>query len=290
MEGEMKKNDIVKLNIIDISFDGSGIAKELNGETSLIYFVKGCTLGDKVEAVITKVAKNCIYAKAIKILELSDFRIKCECENARLCGGCNFQELSYDKELKLKKNMVLNNIIRIGKFDKDFINEKFEGIVGMEVPYRYRNKMQFPIGENNGEIICGFYRENSHDIIPLNDCNIGFEECKSIIETIKNIIKEGNKLYKDFFHDENENIDNKNFEHKLYYNLRHIVIRKGFNTGEIGICLVVDENIKDYKHSCFVSRSLFLFLLLEEMIIKINENLLLILFHKKNMFYYMFGV
>ena len=168
---EFKKNDMVTLYIEDMGHDGEGIGKA-EGYT---LFVKDTVIGDKVEAKIMKTKKNYGYARLMKVLEPSKDRVEPRCPDARACGGCQLQFLSYEKQLEFKKNKVKGNLERIGGFE----NICIEQVIGMETPWRYRNKAQFPVGKNkDGEIITGFLVQA--EPIPLFQTQIAFWEQRSI--------------------------------------------------------------------------------------------------------------
>ena len=162
----MNKNDIIRLKIEDMGIDGEGIGK-IDGMT---FFVKDAVIGDEIEARITKLKKNYGYARVEQILKSSEFRTEPKCELHRRCGGCQIQAMDYAKQLEFKENKVKNNLVRLGGFDADFVDSVTEPIVGMEEPYRYRNKAQFPIGKDkDGNITAGFYASRTHSIIPVKD-------------------------------------------------------------------------------------------------------------------------
>lgn len=144
----MNKNDIITLKIEDMGIDGEGIGK-IDGMT---FFVKDAVIGDEIEARITKLKKNYGYARVEQILKSSEFRTEPKCELHRRCGGCQIQAMDYAKQLEFKENKVKNNLVRLGGFHADFVDSVTEPIVGMENPYRYRNKAQFPIGKIKMEI------------------------------------------------------------------------------------------------------------------------------------------
>ena len=225
----MKKNDTTIVKIEDIGVSGEGIGK-VEGYT---LFVKDAVIGDTVEAVITKPKKNYAYAKMLKVLEPSPHRVEKKCPVARQCGGCQIQELSYDAQLAFKEKKVRGNLERIGGFAPEFLDEVMEPICGMEEPFYYRNKAQFPFGtDKNGNIVTGFYAGRTHAIIPNTECALGVPVNKQILECILEYM--------------NEN-------HVTAYNeetgrglVRHVLIRYGFKTGEIMVCLVINgDNLKN---------------------------------------------
>lgn len=217
----MEKNQEFTVTIEDMNEDGAGVGK-LDG---YIWFIKDTVIGDVVRAKAMKMKKSYGFARLMEVLEPSAGRVEPPCPVSRQCGGCQLQAMSYEEQLRFKENKVLNNLMRIGKFKRDEI--KMLPIMGMENPWRYRNKAQFPFGRNkDGEIIAGFYAGRTHDIIGNDDCLLGVEENQEILGIIKGFMKEnGLEPY-----DENA--------HKGL--VRHVLIRKGFKTGELMVCLVIN--------------------------------------------------
>lgn len=220
----MKKNQEFTVLIEDISVNGEGIGKA----DGYPLFIKDAVPGDVVFGVVTKAEKRYGYGRVLKIITPSPDRVEAKCPIAKRCGGCQLQEMSYERQLAYKKDKVKNNLDRIGKLT----NYKIHDTLGCENPFRYRNKAQFPIGRNkNGKIIAGFYAGRSHDIIECDDCIIGIEENKKILEIIID-------------HMDKYNIEP--YDEKAHTGLvRHILIRKGFTTGEIMVSIVINgETIK----------------------------------------------
>lgn len=225
----MKKNDKLVVKIEDIGVSGEGIGK-VDGYT---LFVKDAVIGDTVEAVITKPKKNYAYAKMLKVLEPSPYRVEKKCPVARQCGGCQIQELSYEAQLAFKEKKVRGNLERIGGFAPEFLDKVMEPICGMEEPFYYRNKAQFPFGtDKNGNIVTGFYAGRTHAIIPNTECALGVPVNKQILECILEYMNEnGVTAY------------NEETGRGL---VRHVLIRYGFKTGEIMVCLVINgDNLKN---------------------------------------------
>ncbi|MCR5108638.1 MAG: 23S rRNA (uracil(1939)-C(5))-methyltransferase RlmD [Lachnospiraceae bacterium] len=222
---EYKKNQTVEVKIEDMSENGEGIGK-IDGYT---LFIKDALQGDVVRAVITKVKKNYGFARVNEIIRPSDDRITAPCKNHKQCGGCQIQALSYEAQLSYKNRKVFNDLVRIGGFDQEELRNIAEDIIGMDDPFRYRNKTNFPIGrDKNGNIISGFYAKRTHDIIKTEDCLIGIEENKIIIDIVlKHMEKYGIEPY-----------DEKTGKGKI----RHVFIRKGFETGEISVCIVIKND------------------------------------------------
>lgn len=235
-----KKNDRIQVRIEDISQDGAGIGKT-EGYT---WFIKDTVIGDLVEAGVMKMKKSYGFARLICVLEPSPFRVEPKCPVARSCGGCQLQAMDYKEQLRLKERMIYNNLKRIGGLDRlvlpksreDAENDQenleaetveMEPIVGMEYPWRFRNKAQFPFGKDKrGRIIYGFYAGRTHSIIENEDCLLGVEENKKILEMIR--------AYMEEFHIPP-------YEETSHTGLvRHALIRKGFSTGELMVCLVIN--------------------------------------------------
>lgn len=216
---DFKKNDIVTVTIEDMGKDGEGIGK-VDGFT---LFIKDAVIGDVVEAKLMKVKKNYGYARLMKIVTPSADRVEPKCPVYRQCGGCQIQALDYQAQLKFKERKVRGNLERIG----GFTDIPLEPIMGMEEPYHYRNKAQFPVGmDKNGEIVTGFYAGRTHDIIPNTKCYLGSEGNEEILQVVLDYMKTYNVSAYD--------------EAKGKGLVRHILIRTGFTSGEIMVCLVIN--------------------------------------------------
>ena len=219
----MQKNDIVTVTIEDIGINGEGIGKA-NG---FPLFIKDAIIGDVVEAKVMKAKKNYGYARLINIVTPSSARVPAKCPIARQCGGCQIQEMEYSKQLEFKYNKVKGSLERIGGFAADTLESVLEPIIGMEVPFYYRNKAQFPFGtDKEGNPITGFYAGRTHTIIPNTDCPLGVPVNQEILEVVLDYMKK----YHVPSYDETTG---KGL-------VRHVVIRYGFTTKEIMVCLVVN--------------------------------------------------
>ncbi|MDO5418366.1 MAG: 23S rRNA (uracil(1939)-C(5))-methyltransferase RlmD, partial [Lachnospiraceae bacterium] len=280
---ELKKNDTFTVRIEDISEDGAGIGKT-DGYT---WFIKDTVIGDVVEAGVMKTKKTYGFARLLQVLEPSEHRIEPRCPAARACGGCQLQSMKYEEQLRFKERKVYNNLRRIGGLENLALpgegrmaeeagaagptgpggnveeagaagpgrnveeNEAFESgrkleevgetsrlemepIIGMENPWRYRNKAQFPFGRGkDGRIIYGFYAGRTHAIIEAEDCYLGIEENREILMRIRDYMEEYHVAP---------------YEEASHTGLvRHALIRKGFRTGELMVCLVI--NGKKLPHS-----------------------------------------
>lgn len=221
--GQYRKNDVVTLTIEDIGSDGEGIGKS-DGYT---LFVKDAVIGDTVEARITKCKKNYGYARVEKVVTPSSFRVEPKCRFHRQCGGCQIQAMCYERQLAYKADKVRNNLIRIGDFSAGLLDEITEPVVGMEEPWHYRNKAQFPVGyDRDGHLVAGFYAGRTHDIIANTDCALGAPENRLILEAVLSYMREnGVSAYR---------------EKDGTGLVRHVLIRTGFATGEIMVCLVIN--------------------------------------------------
>ena len=217
----MKKDDMLEITIEDISSDGSGVGKA----DGFALFVKDTIPGDQVKVKIMKMKKRYGYARLMEILVPSPDRIQAPCPVARQCGGCQIQQMSYERQLTFKENKVCDNLRRLGGLDLSEM--EVEPICGMEEPFHYRNKAQFPFGlDKNGNIVAGFYAGRTHDIIECEDCLLGVEENKDILGIIKGFMRvHGIRPYDETTH--------KGL-------VRHALIRKGFHSGEIMVCLVIN--------------------------------------------------
>ena len=172
----LKKNDEIELYIEDFSSEGDGIGHY--GESKYTLFVKDTVIGDRILVRVMKTKKNYGYARMIKLLEPSPDRVEPVCPNARQCGGCQLQHVSYACQLAFKENKIKNCLQRIGGFGEDVLS-KMEPILDMENPYFYRNKAQFPVGrDKDGRVVLGFYARHSHQIIESERCYLQGMEIK----------------------------------------------------------------------------------------------------------------
>ncbi len=221
---EYKKNDYVTVTIDDIGNDGEGIGK-VDGFT---LFIKDAVIGDTVEAKIIKSKKHYAYARLEKVIKPSPFRVEPKCPYHRQCGGCQIQALSYEKQLEFKQQKIRNNLIRIGGFDAEYVDERMEPIVGMEEPFYYRNKAQYPVGtDKEGNVITGFYAGRTHSIIANTNCYLGAPENELVLNCILDYMRRNKVTAYD--------------ETTGQGLVRHILIRKGFTSGEIMVCLVINK-------------------------------------------------
>ena len=175
----MQKNDLVTVAIEDIGVGGEGIGK-VDGYT---LFIKDAIIGDVVEAKIVKAKKNYGYARLMNIVTPSENRVeKPACPMARRCGGCQIQEMKYGAQLAFKEGKVRGNLERIGEVPTELLDKVMQPIVGMEEPFHYRNKAQFPIQVINDTVYMGFYRPHSNSIVDCDSCVIQSKEINEVYQ------------------------------------------------------------------------------------------------------------
>ena len=215
----MKKDDLIQVTIEDLSSDGLGIGKC----EGIVVFIKDTVIGDTVQARVMKMKKNYGYARLETILRPSPDRVDPPCPIARPCGGCQIQAMSYPAQLRFKEEKVRSNLIRIGGFSGDSL--PMEKIIGMEEPFHYRNKAQYPIGKDrNGNPAAGFYAGHTHTIIPCRNCLIGQENNQDILECVMTYMR--NYKIPEYQEETGTGL------------IRHVMIRNAVHTGQIMVCIV----------------------------------------------------
>lgn len=214
-----------EIKIENIGEGGEGIGK-IDG---FKIFIEGGTPEDKVLAEITKVKKNYALGKIIEIMESSTYRVKPICSASEECGGCQIQHIDYVKQLELKRNKVKANIERIGKLENVLIHD----VLGMDSPYRYRNKAQFPIGKKGEETLFGFYKKGTHEIVDIAECKIQHELNEKIL-----------KIFKGFIDKNKVSI----FDEKTGKGLlRHVLTRVSYATGDLMIVIITNGTKLPFK-------------------------------------------
>lgn len=232
----MQKNELVKVKIEDIGVGGEGIGK-VDGYT---LFIKDAIIGDVVEAKVMKAKKNYGYARLMNVLTPSEDRVEeVVCPMARKCGGCQIQEMKYPAQLAFKESKVRGNLERIGEVPGELLDQIMHPVVGMDEegmqPFRYRNKAQFPIGtDKDGRVTAGFYAGRTHSIIGNTDCVLGVEVNEEILNCILDFMEE----FEIPAYDE--------VKHKGL--VRHVLLRYGFKTDEIMVCLVINGKTIPHCH------------------------------------------
>lgn len=224
----MKKNDIVRVIITSLTGQGDGVAKH---ESGITLFVPNAAIGDVLDVKILKLKKSYGYAKIENIVNASNDRIDSDCKSSVKCGGCVFRHISYDSELKIKRQTVVDALQRIAKFDDIYVND----VVRSKLIERYRNKAILPITKSkDGSIDVGFFVKNTHRVVGSDDCLLHPKEFKSIVDVLKLWIEKHNiSIY-----DETTGLGI----------LRNIYIRMATSTGEIMVCLVVNSNDLPFKN------------------------------------------
>ena len=219
MELKLKKNDQVEITIEDIGSEGEGIGK-YEGYT---LFVKDTVMGDRALVQVMKTGKTYGYARLVKLLQASQYRVEPRCPIASRCGGCQLMHVDYAKQLQYKEDKVRNCLTRIGGFS----SIPMEPVVGMEEPYYYRNKSQYPVGQNkDGSLAIGFYAGRTHSIIDTSHCYIGAKVNEEILSYLRSFIEQY-KL--------------EPYQEETHQGLlRHILTRVGYSSGEIMVCLVIN--------------------------------------------------
>ncbi|MFA5527029.1 MAG: 23S rRNA (uracil(1939)-C(5))-methyltransferase RlmD [Peptostreptococcales bacterium] len=221
----IEKNKQYGIEIIDMGHSGEGIGKVNN----FTIFVEKSVIGDKLIVEITTLKKNYAIGEIVEYLEASPFRIEAKCPIFNECGGCQIQNMHYEKQLELKKKIVVDSLERIGGIE----NPPVEDTIGMNDPYRYRNKGQFPVGWADSKMRIGFYAKKSHEIIDCESCLILYDKSDEIIAKMRRLItKHAIQPYSE--------VKGKGF-------LRHLVIKQGYKTDEIMVILVT--NGRDFKGS-----------------------------------------
>lgn len=212
----LKKNEIISLEITGMTNEGNGVGRY----DGIAIFVPYTAVGDVIDCKIVKVQKSFCYGIVHKMIEPSKERCDAKCDAFKKCGGCSFRHFNYSEELRVKEDFVKSSFERIGKIFADS-----EEILGTESTERYRNKAQYPVAEQNGKAVCGFYSKRSHRLTAFEDCLLQPEIFGKIAGCIIDYINE-NKI----------TAYNEETGKGL---LRHIYIRRGEHTGEIMVCLVV---------------------------------------------------
>ena len=218
----IEKNKEYILDIVSQGYEGEGIAK-INDTFTV--FIEGALKGERVNVRIVKSKKSFAYGKLLEVIEPSLERCEAKCSIHKRCGGCKLQYSTYKEQLNFKFERVKDCITKIGKLDESIVQFP----LGMDEPWRYRNKVQLPIGMVNGELKIGFFAPRSHEIIDMETCLIQDEIADRVVGITRTWIKKNNiKPY---------NIDGKYDETGI---LRHIMIRRGFTTNEVMVVLVTN--------------------------------------------------
>lgn len=222
----IQKNQEFEVEIIDNGYEGEGIAKIDN----FTIFIKGAIKGERCRIVIVKVNKSFAFGKLLEVLRSSEYRVNTDCTTYKRCGGCSLRHIKYEETLKIKKDMVQNLVNKTLK-NKIIVND----VIGMDNPYNYRNKLQYPVGRDKNEIpVMGVFANRTHEIVPVENCLIQNKEAEKIAKEIFKFIKENNISIYD--------------EKTRSGAIRHIIVKIGIKTNEI-MCIIVsnDENFSMEK-------------------------------------------
>ena len=216
----VEKNKEYEVEIIDNGYEGEGIAKI----DDFTIFVNGTIKGEICKILIVKVNKSFAFGKLIEVVKKSENRVETDCITYKRCGGCNLRHIKYEETLRIKKEIV-QNLINKNLNNKIYVND----VIGMEEPYYYRNKLQYPVGKNKAGIpVMGVFANRTHEIIPTKECLIQNKKAQEVANTIFSFIKENNiPIY-----DEKTRKDG----------IRHIIIKIGVLTNEIMCVIVTNQN------------------------------------------------
>lgn len=221
----VEKNKEYKVTIIDNGYEGEGIAKI----EDFTIFIKGAIKGEVCKIVITKVNKSFAFGRLLEVIEHSKKRVEPDCATYKRCGGCSMRHIKYDETLKIKKDMV-QNLVNKGLEGKIEVNN----VIGMENPYYYRNKLQYPVGTNKeGKTIMGVFANRTHEIIPVEECLIQNREAEKLAKEVFEFIKQNNiSIYS---------------ESTKTGAIRHIIVKIGIKTNELMCIIVTNEEKIEYE-------------------------------------------
>lgn len=222
----MKKNDKMNLTCTSYTYEGMGVAKC----DHFPVFIKDMLVGETGEVVLTKVLKNYAYGRLLTLQEASKERVEPKCPIFKQCGGCQLQHMSTNEQKKFKRDRVQDCFKRIAKSEL-----VVEDVLSMVYPWHYRNKGQVPVGLSEDQVVCGFYRIHSNDIIDMNECLIQHDAINEIVQTMKQLLQ----IYQvgEYF--------------------RHLLVKVGFQTNQIMVVLIVNNKKIPY---------------LDEIVEKLSEN------------------
>ncbi|MBR1864653.1 MAG: 23S rRNA (uracil(1939)-C(5))-methyltransferase RlmD, partial [Ruminococcus sp.] len=211
-----KKNDIVRLEITDVSNEGNGVGRY----EDMTVFVPATAVGDVIDCRLVKIKSSYCYGRTERLISPSEHRTVADCEVSRLCGGCCFRHMSYEEECRLKNKFIMDSFQRIGKLSPQYLPfipaERVDG---------YRNKAQFPVADKDGRAVCGFYAKRSHRVVEFTGCRLQPVSFGGIVSMVIDFVNSrGIPAYD---------------EVSLKGLLRHICIRRGEHSGETMVCLVV---------------------------------------------------
>lgn len=259
----VEKNKEYEVEIIDNGYEGEGIAK-INDFT---IFIQGAIKGEICKILIVKVNKSYAFGKLLEVIKKSENRVETDCKTYKRCGGCSLRHLKYEETLNLKRNIVQNLV------DKTMQNSiKVHNVIGMQNPFHYRNKLQYPVGrDNKGNLVMGVFANRTHQIIPVENCLIQNQEAEKVAKSIFNFIKENNVSVYD--------------ENSRSGAIRHIIEKIGFKTNEI-MCILVSNERKIKQEKELVKRVVSEFPNVKTIIKNINSKNTNVILGKENITLY----
>lgn len=238
---DLKKNDQFTGVCVDYTIEGLGIVKQ----DRFCFFVKDLLIGEQAKILVTAIKKNVGYGKVIERLTTSCDRVVPTCPQASLCGGCQLQHMSAKHQANWKWQHVVDCFKRIGKMDIDA-----KPIISMEDPWKYRNKVQVPVGiDEAGQVVTGFYRNHSHDIINYDCCALQSDLENEIVQVIKQLImKIGNPT-----------------------DYRHILVKHGFLSQQVMIVFIARKR-KLSGQEILIERLIAMFPQIRSIVLNLNQR------------------
>ncbi len=206
----MKLGDVVKLTITGISHQGYGIGRHDN----IVVFVPGAMLGETVQAEIVEYKKKMATAELRDVIEPSEHRVEASCPQSDRCGGCELQHCNYAYQLQAKQKIVQDAMLRLGR-----ITVSVEPVIGMEEPWRYRNKGIFHVDYSDNDVRLGFYEQGSHQFVPASGCQLFSKKINDLVATLEQMIHDSGRAY---------------YVHK-------VMIRESHYNGELMVVFVTEE-------------------------------------------------
>ena len=259
----VEKNKEYVVEIIDNGYEGEGIAKI----EDFTIFIKGAIKGEICKILIVKVNKSFAFGKLLEVIQKSEYRVEADCTTYNRCGGCSLRHVKYEQTLKMKKDMV-QNLVNKTLTTPITVNN----VIGMEQPFHYRNKLQYPIGKNKEGIpVMGVFANRTHEIVPVDKCFIQNEEAEEIAKFIFTFIKQNNISIYD--------------EKSQKGAIRHIVVRMGLTTNEV-MCIIVSNEENVDKEGELVKSIISKFSNIKTIIKNINNKNTNVILGNKNIILY----
>lgn len=259
----VEKNKEYEVDIIDNGYDGEGIAKI----DDFTIFIDGAIKGEKCKILIVKVNKSFAFGKLLEVIKKSEARQEPDCKTYKRCGGCSLRHMKYEETLNLKKDMVQNLVNKT--LD---IKLKVNDVIGMDKPYNYRNKLQYPVGlDKNGKPVMGVFAKRTHEIIEIENCLIQNEEAEKVAKEIFKFIKD-NKI----------TVYNETTREGV---IRHIIVKIGVKTNEI-MCVIVSNKENFNKEQELVKDVVSKFPNVKTIIKNINSKNTNVILGQKNIVLY----